>query len=390
VNLPLAEEALRARASRTTHPVTLRLLSLLAAAVTGRELLIDNPFLFKTKAEVVQILAERGQTDLIALSCSCSHLMFQSSAKRHCGQCSQCIDRRFAVAGAGLLSKDPETDYSSDVFIGARPKELDRSIAIDYTRHGIELERRSDVEIAANFNAEISRAVRYERKGRDAAEALISMYKRHGAVVRSVLEEQLRINAPKLIDRTLEGTSLLALVVGQNYLSGSERLAGAFLDQGSLAESETRNADSLIQTKLDEILRRFDSGVGIGTQRRKVTRKASPPTKRDTILFGAIASGLEGLKYCSFLDNHRVRPKWSDTGPRSYRDSYLASGSYKKKVQDEKSRAKQRKNHFEESVLAEAFITYLPDEFDNLGPLRNSNSRNSRDASKKIKPSKGA
>jgi len=269
--------------------------------------------------------------------------MFQSSAKRHCGQCSQCIDRRFAVAGAGLLSKDPETDYSSDVFIGARPKELDRSIAIDYTRHGIELERRSDVEIAANFNAEISRAVRYERKGRDAAEALISMYKRHGAVVRSVLEEQLRINAPKLIDRTLEGTSLLALVVGQNYLSGSERLAGAFLDQGSLAESETRNADSLIQTKLDEILRRFDSGVGIGTQRRKVTRKASPPTKRDTILFGAIASGLEGLKYCSFLDNHRVRPKWSDTGPRSYRDSYLASGSYKKKVQDEKSRAKQRK-----------------------------------------------
>jgi hypothetical protein len=165
VNLPLAEEALRARASRTTHPVTLRLLSLLAAAVTGRELLIDNPFLFKTKAEVVQILAERDQTDLIALSCSCSHLMFQSSAKRHCGQCSQCIDRRFAVAGAGLLSKDPETDYSSDVFIGARPKELDRSIAIDYTRHGIELERRSDVEIAGNFNAEISRAVRYERKG---------------------------------------------------------------------------------------------------------------------------------------------------------------------------------------------------------------------------------
>ncbi len=108
VNLPFAEEALRARASRTTHPVTLHLLSLLAAAVTGRELLIDNPFFFKTKAEVVQSLAKHHQTDLIALTCSCSHLMFQSSEKRHCGQCSQCIDRRFAVAGAGLLSNDPE------------------------------------------------------------------------------------------------------------------------------------------------------------------------------------------------------------------------------------------------------------------------------------------
>jgi Queuosine biosynthesis protein QueC len=178
VNLPLAEEALRARASRTTHPATLHLLSSLAAAVTGRELLIDNPFLFKTKTEVVQILATHDQTDLISLSCSCSHLMFQSNEKRHCGHCSQCIDRRFAVAGAGLLSKDPETDYASDVFIGARRKELDRSIAVDYARHGIELERRSDVEIASNFNTEISRAVRYEQKRREATEALISMYKR--------------------------------------------------------------------------------------------------------------------------------------------------------------------------------------------------------------------
>ncbi len=232
VNLPLAEEVLRARASRTTHPVTPHLLSSLAAAVTGRELPIDNPFLFKTKTEVVQVLTRHNQTDLISLSCSCSHLIFQPSERRHCGRCSQCVDRRFGVAGAGVLSKDPETDYASDVFIGARPKELDRSIAIDYTRHGIELEQRSDVEIAANFNAEISRAVRYESKGREAAESLIAMYKRHGTVVRRVLEEQLRTNASRLIDRTLEGTSLLALAIGQNYLPGQEPLARTFPDKG--------------------------------------------------------------------------------------------------------------------------------------------------------------
>jgi len=87
-----------------------------------------------------------------------------------------------------------------------------------------------------------------------------------------------------------------------------------------------------------------------------------------------------GLKYCSFLDNHRVRPKWSDTGPKSYRDSYFASGSYKKKVQDEKSRAKQRMNRSVDSVLAEAFVTHLTGEFDKLVSLLNS--RNSRDASK--------
>jgi hypothetical protein len=276
----------------------------------------------------------------------------------------------------------------SDVFIGARPKELDRSIAIDYTRHGIELECRSDAEIAGNFNAEISRAVRYERKGRQAAEALIAMYKRQGTVVRRVLEEHLRTNAPKLIDRSLEATSLLALAIGQNYLPGEEPFAGTFPDQGTVANSGPPNANSLILTKLDEILKKFEPGVDIRTQRRQMTGKPSSPTKRDTILFAAIVSDLEGRKYCGFLDNHRVKPKWSDSGPKSYRESYLASDSYKKKAQDEKTRAKQRMNRLVDSVLAEAFITYLPAEFDKLGSLLNS--RNSRDASKKLRPSTGA
>jgi hypothetical protein len=291
------------------------------------------------------------------------------------------------MADAGLLSHDPETDYASDVFIGARPKELDRSIAIDYTRHGIELERRSDAEIAGIFNAEISRAVRYESRRREAAEALIAMYKRHGSGVRRVLEEQLRKNASKLIDRSLEETSLLALAIGQSYVSSRESLAGVSPDQGA-APGEPQNASSLVLTKLDEIIKRFDRDVDSRTQRRKMSGQPIYPSKRDTILFAAIVSDLEGLKYCSFLDNHRVKPKWSDSGPRNYRESYLASGSYKKKTQDEKSRAKKRMNRLGNSVLADVFVTYLPTEFDNLGSLLNS--RNSRDASKKFRPSPGA
>ena len=258
--------------------------------------------------------------------------------------------------------------------------------------HGIELERRSDVEIAGNFNAEISRAVRHERKGRQAAEALIAMYKRHGTIVRQVLEEQLRTNAPRLIDRSLEETSLLALAIGQSHtfqvVKNPNPSAGTFPDEGTVANSEPRNANSLILTKLDEILKKFETGGDIRTQRRRMAGKPSSPTKRDTILFAAIVSDLEGLKYCSFLDNHRVKPKWFDAGPKTYRESYLASDSYKKKVQDEKTRSKQRMNQFVDSVLAEAFITYMPGEFDRLDPLLNS--RNSRDASKKLRSSLGA
>jgi hypothetical protein len=284
------------------------------------------------------------------------------------------------VAGAGLLSKDPETDYVSDVFIGPRPKELDRSIAIDYTRHGIELERRSEAEIAGIFNAEISRAVRYESQRRDTAEALTSMYKRHGTIVRQVLEEQVRLNAAKLLERKLEGTSLLALAIGQEYLPVGEPLATPISGQDNVERSELSAAQRLILTKLDELLNRAESGAGTHGQRRQTTKKSTFPTKRNTILFAAIVSNLVGLRYCDFLDKHRVKPKWSDTGPKSYRESYLASGSYKKKVQDEKSRARRRMSQKTDPVIMEAFVTYLGSEFDQLSSLFNS--RNSLHASK--------
>jgi len=46
-------------------------------------------------------------------------------------------------------------------------------MAVDYARHGIELWRRSESELAALFNAELSRAVRYEPKHSEAADKII-------------------------------------------------------------------------------------------------------------------------------------------------------------------------------------------------------------------------
>jgi hypothetical protein len=205
LNLPIAQEVVRARASRTTHPIALHLLEALCAAITERNFAVDNPFIFKTKKEVVSTLANHKAADLIADTCSCSHLMFQSKNQRHCGRCSQCIDRRFATTAAGLLSYDSDQDYAIDIFLGPRNDPLERAIAVDYTRHGIELHQRSEEDLAAMFNAEISRAVRYEPKRGEAAQAIIGMHKRHGETV-----------AAGLVARALEKTSLLALAIGRN------------------------------------------------------------------------------------------------------------------------------------------------------------------------------
>lgn len=218
LNLPVADEAIRARASRTTHPIALQCFKSLYSAVTERNFDVDNPYHFKTKADVVAILSEKKAAHLISYTCSCAHSIFKSKTQWHCGTCSQCIDRRFAITAAGLLSYDPDGDYVSDVFTGARKDGQEKNMAVDYARHGLELHRLSESELASVFNAEICRAVRYEPKRSEAAEKIIAMHKRHGEVVTRVLQEKISEQAAKVVAGTIDASSLLALVIGGKHL----------------------------------------------------------------------------------------------------------------------------------------------------------------------------
>ncbi len=119
---------------------------------------------------------------------------------------------------AGLQAHDPETDYVTDVFVGPRNEGVEKSMAVDYVRHGIELSRLSESGLAERFNAELSRAVRYEPKRSEAAEMLISMHQRHGEVVTRVLQEKIAEQAEKLVKGTMDDSSLLALFLGKKHL----------------------------------------------------------------------------------------------------------------------------------------------------------------------------
>jgi len=292
---------------------------------------------------------------------------------------------------AGLLAYDSEVDYVSDVFVGPRKDPLERAIAVDYTRHGIELHRWSETELAAIFNAELSRAVRYEDKRSEAAQRIISMHKRHGEVVARVLEQKVAENAPKLVGGNLNDTSLLALVIGQKFLRHQWQLSAQAIEHGSaksdsvsesLSSAQSQSAAlARVRETLDALHAKFDA---LAPGRNKVKKKRKP-VKRDTVLFAAILMGFKGMRYCSFLQDHGIKPKWSDVGPASYPKSYQAE-TFRKKVQDEKARAKARMAHYADAEFANALNAYLPAEFDVLSPLLRS--RNSRDASKNPRPMK--
>ena len=91
------------------------------------------------------------------------------------------------------------------------------------------------------------------------------------------------------------------------------------------------------------------------------------------------------MKYCSYLDNHRIKPKWSeDEAPPSYPQGYKLGKPWRKKIQDEKTRAKAAMANYEPSVLSNAFVTYMSAEFSEISALLNS--RNSQNASKEFAP----
>ena len=230
-------------------------------------------------------------------------------------------------------------------------------MAIDYTRHAIELFRRSESELAARFNAELSRAVRYESKRSEAAERIISMHKRHGEAVTRVLQQKVVEHAAKLVEGTLDNSSLLSLVIGKQHQC-----------QPTSSDVQPQNVPpARVEDFLRALLATFDSLPA--REQIKNGKKKRNPGKRDTVIFAAIVAGLKGNKYCSFLDDYGTKPKWLDSGPTTYLKSYQAGNPWRKKVQDEKTRAKQRMQAYPGSELATAINRYLPKEFDKISPL---------------------
>jgi hypothetical protein len=296
--------------------------------------------------------------------------MFKSKSQWHCGRCSQCIDRRFAVSAMGLQRYDPEDDYESEVFVGARKDGPEKNMAADYVRHGLELCQRSERELATQFSAETSRAVRYEGKRSEAAAKIIATHKRHGVSVARVLEQTIAERASDLAKGTVAETSLLSMVIRKEYLNKAAKPA-----------SEERSgglATGLTYSGIEHVFRAVLSEIGAPSRKRRVSARKKLH-RRDLVIYAAIMLELKGLPYCNFLHDHGLRPKWFESGPSTYPKSYEKTGTWRKRAQDEKSRAAARLKLYPEPELRDALATYLPNEFEAI--TQRLNSRNSRGAS---------
>ena len=191
LNLPIARQLVGARSSRTTHPKALACFGLLFEMLFEEPTSVDNPFLWKTKAEVVKVIGDRDCSHLIASTISCSHVYQMSKEQSHCGECSQCIDRRFAILGAGLETQDPEGQYRLKLLVDEWDAGEPRTLAESYIRSAVDARNASDEAFYARFAGEISRAVQSLPGDRDRnARQLVDVQKRHAASVFSILGKE--------------------------------------------------------------------------------------------------------------------------------------------------------------------------------------------------------
>lgn len=216
-NLPISDQVVGTMATRTTHPRSLHLVARFLDSLGGSSIPIVNRYAWLTKTEVVQKIAAHGGASMIRYAVSCTAVRGQSVLFTHCGACSQCLDRRFAVLAAGLEAEDPADQYTIDILVGARDSDHDRIIALDWASHALRLAQLQFSEFATTHIAELTRIVSGypETPAIDVARRVHDLHQRQGNIVIAVLEHAVETTAQMLVRHSLPETSLLRLILGR-------------------------------------------------------------------------------------------------------------------------------------------------------------------------------
>jgi len=221
LNLPITKDILESRATRTTHPKAIDGFRQIFSYVLDKEITIDHPFQWLTKKEVTLKIKEHGAEDMLAKTSSCTRTLNLTRNQKHCGSCSQCIDRRFAILAAGLGQHDNENGYMIDLLKGDRSLDEDIVMAaafVKFAQHFTTLRKDSFI----SEHPHISSALRYfgDMTTEQAEEQIFGMFQRHAKDVVAVLQKGLDENRDAMLSNPLSVPSgcLLAISFNRNKI----------------------------------------------------------------------------------------------------------------------------------------------------------------------------
>ncbi|GJQ28392.1 MAG: hypothetical protein HBSAPP03_02760 [Phycisphaerae bacterium] len=215
-NLPLSMQCLGGRASRTTHPQTLAGFGKLFTAIFGCEFTVENPFLWKTKTDIVREVKAAGFGKLCAATISCAHTWERTNEHSHCGTCSQCIDRRMVTLAAALEpDEDPPGMYEADLMTHSWKDPEECTLVERYVGMIKEVGRLETPHAFLTRFPEVAKALRHAGKNpKSIAQAAFDLHRKHAEQVSSALIGAIRNRAADLLNGQVPTDSMLGMAVG--------------------------------------------------------------------------------------------------------------------------------------------------------------------------------
>ena len=226
LNFARREDLLNARASRTTHPQTVGRLTYLFSIMAEKAFIIETPFLWYTKSEVVKYLKDSGHGHLLSSSVSCSHTYNSGPNATHCGECFQCLDRRIGVYGANANDWDTESLYAADIITASIPSREGKTTAVDYLRQAANFsnwnQHKFYYETLDELQMLLGWVPDYEDEG-DLVEKIWTLCSRHGRQVDHALRRMRELHEG--VFSPLASDSLLRVISDREFLKAPiERL----------------------------------------------------------------------------------------------------------------------------------------------------------------------
>ena len=187
------------------------------SAAVGEPIEVENPFVWKTKADVIRSIVDHGCGPLIKHTVSCTRSYDITRLHTHCGCCSQCLDRRFAVLAADAAEHDPEEMYKVELLTGPRERPNDQTMAESYVRTALELRDMDELQFFGRFRrrniASLLRIFLIEIRRYRPASSQTSPSPRAGNL--DVLNAGVKNNSEELVKRSVPTSSVLMMTVGR-------------------------------------------------------------------------------------------------------------------------------------------------------------------------------
>jgi 7-cyano-7-deazaguanine synthase in queuosine biosynthesis len=218
LNIPISAQTVGTLLTRTTHPKFLGLFNQLIQELFGNDLSVENPFVFHTKTQLLEMRKDWGQSELLQATVSCSYAQGKTKLQPQCGTCFQCVGRRFSVVAAGAEVNDPPEYYEKDLFLKALEEGKETASAEGYVRTAFEIDEMADVRFFSAY-PELEEALNFfDVPPNVSARKLYDLFRRHATEVIATATIKCNEHQRDLLGGKLPDNCLISILAHRRHL----------------------------------------------------------------------------------------------------------------------------------------------------------------------------